>query len=424
MCARLQAVVICVVLQAPVLVAQEGAPDEFVGTAEERELLELLSSLQKKYDAFHAELEKIEDEQKRVKLYRQHDPSAEFVPKLLLLEERHPHTLAGLMALRQVMRMAAGGGAPDNPRERGRRAALKRLAVYADDAVLAETLRYLASGNFEPKARTALESLAKNETAHPVVREFSELMIARCIFSARDWREYFVRRSNELAAGAKPESLDEEQYVKERLAGLPTASTLQSWENEAVAILRTLSAAGSALRQPAVKNIDPDWRLVRVDEDRTKTMPTISELAEGELFRELHLRKGKPAPELNLTLLSGEEWSLSSQRKRAVIIQFSFKGCGPCEEMYPTLREIQQKHGPRVAILSIMADEKREDTEAAVAEGTLTWNIYWDGSRGQVATRWAVQGFPTVYVIDTNGDIAVVDPRRDDLKNAIAEVLE
>ena len=424
MYARLQAMAICVVLQAPVLAAQEGAPAEFVGTAEERELVGLLSSLREKYDAFYAAAEKIEDEQKRADFYRQQNPSGEFVPRLLSLEERHPKTLAGLMALRQVMRMAAGGGAPDNPRERGRRKALQRLAVYADDLVLVETLRYLASGHFEPEARTALASLATNEKAHPVVREFSELMIARCIFSARDWREYFVRRSNELATGAKPVSSDEEQYVQERLDGLPPASSIEPWENEAIAILRKLSASGSTLRQPAVTNIDPDWYLVRVDADRTKTMPTIAELAEGELFRELHLRKGKPAPHLKLELLSGEEWSMAAQRGRALIIQFSFKGCGPCEEMYPTLREIQQQYGPRVAILSIMADEKREDAEGAVAESKLTWNVYWDGSRGKVATRWAVQGFPTVYVIDKKGEIAAVHLSGEEIKKKIAELVK
>jgi thiol-disulfide isomerase/thioredoxin len=422
--ARLYTAVISVVLQSAVLVAQEQTPAEFVGTPEERELVSLLSSLQKKYDAYHAEAEKIKDERKRTEFFEQQDPSQEVVPKLLSLEARHPTTLAGLMALRRVVLLGGGGEAPENPRNRARRAALKRLPFYAHDPLLVEILRYVDTGNFEPETRELLLSLARNEQAHAVVREFSELMIARCIISVRDWREYLVSRSDKLTGGDMPRFADEQRYLKQQLDLLPPAATIKSWENEAITILRKLSASESALRQPAVKNIDPAWYLVRVDEDRTKTMPTISELAKGELFKEQHLRKGKPAPDLELKLLAGEEWSLSSQRKRAVIIQFSFKGCGPCEEMYPTLREIQQKHGPRVAILSIMADEKREDTEAAVAEGTLTWNIYWDGFRGPVATRWAVQGFPTVYVIDTQGDIAAVDQRGDDLKNTIAELLK
>ena len=58
-----------------------------------------------------------------------------------------------------------------------------------------------------------------------------------------------------------------------------------------------------------------------------------------------------------------------------------------CERMDRLRAEIQQKHGKRVSILSIMNDEQRGDTESAVSEGKLTWNVHWDGFRGPVATR-------------------------------------
>jgi thiol-disulfide isomerase/thioredoxin len=156
-------------------------------------------------------------------------------------------------------------------------------------------------------------------------------------------------------------------------------------------------------------------------------MPLISEMADGLLFRELHLRAGKPAPNLNVALVSGQNWSLSGQRGKVVIIQFSFNGCGPCEAMYKDLREIQQTHGKHVAILSIMHDEKFADTEEAVSKGKITWNAHWDGFRGPVATRWAVQGFPTVYLFDTNGNLVgpgVCDLRGKELKDMVDQLLK
>jgi thiol-disulfide isomerase/thioredoxin len=324
------------------------------------------------------------------------------------------------------VRLGEYGGAPEKPRDIAWREALKRLAAYSDQPVLIEILRYLDSGSFKPETEAVLRSLSKDRDAHPAVRDFSELMIARCMLSARNYHESLTRRSQELEAGDKPRWSSEKQYVQQQLAGLPSPAVLQKSEMAACDILRRLSLSESAKnqRQSAVKNIDPDWRLIELDIERTKTMPRISELAEGELFKESHLRIGKSAEDLKVTLLSGNEWSLAAQRGRVVIIQFSFKGCGPCEEMYPVLRQVQQTHGDRVSILSIMADENRGDTEQAVTDGKLTWNIYWDRHRGPVATRWAVLGFPTVYVIDRNGQIAAVGPRRDDLKKTVAELLK
>jgi hypothetical protein len=71
-----------------------------------------------------------------------------------------------------------------------------------------------------------------------------------------------------------------------------------------------------------------------------------------------------------------------------------------------------------------MADENREDTDEAVSEGKLTWNVHWDGDRGPVATRWGVLGFPTVYVIDPKGQIASVRLRREELPKKVAELLK
>ncbi len=151
-------------------------------------------------------------------------------------------------------------------------------------------------------------------------------------------------------------------------------------------------------------------------------MPLVKELAAGLLFKEQHLREGKPAPDLKLQLVSGEDWSLADQRGKTVIIQFSFKGCGPCEAMYPDLRELAAAHKEKLAILSIMVDEKKADTTDAVNSGKLAWNVHWDGDRGPIATQWAVPSFPTVYVIGPDGRIVSNGLRGNQLKAKIAEL--
>ena len=71
--------------------------------------------------------------------------------------------------------------------------------------------------------------------------------------------------------------------------------------------------------------------------------------------------------------------------------------------MYPVLESLQETHGKRLSILTVMADADRADTEAVHRSGKLPWALCWDGSRGLLATRWAVKSFPTVFVIGPDG---------------------
>jgi hypothetical protein len=70
-----------------------------------------------------------------------------------------------------------------------------------------------------------------------------------------------------------------------------------------------------------------------------------------------------------------------------------------------------------------MTDEKRSDAEEGGSSGKMTWNLHWDGHRGPLATKWAVNGFPTVYIVDPEGRIAASGLRGDELREKVAELL-
>lgn len=398
-------------------------PDSSLSAAE-KELIQLVTAVFEKYDAYYEKAETISDADEQSRFYEQQDPGHTFVPRLLAFEKDHARTHIGLMALRRVVLMAGGGGLANNPCYQGRREALRRLPRYCECPELFEALRHLDRGDFEPGTEAVLRELSAESKGNATTRQFSSLMLARWMLSARDSREYIEQRVRELKNGAEPRYRNEGKNLELRLLNLPKAEQLRAWEQEAGDLLRAIAASKEHLRQPAVKGVDPHWNIIRIDRERTKEMPLISEVADGLLFKESHLKAGKPAPDLNVTLLSGQKWSLAEQRGRAVIIQFSFKGCGPCEAMYPILREIQQTHGNRVSILSIMHDEERADAESAISEGKLTWDVHWDGYRGPVATRWAVVSFPTVYVFDAKGTMAGFDLVGQELKEKIVQLLK
>lgn len=70
-----------------------------------------------------------------------------------------------------------------------------------------------------------------------------------------------------------------------------------------------------------------------------------------------------------------------------------------------------------------MGDPRREDTIWAVESGKLSWSVYWDGAPGPIATKWAVTGVPTEYVVDPEGRIAGHHLRDESLKARVAKLV-
>jgi thiol-disulfide isomerase/thioredoxin len=103
---------------------------------------------------------------------------------------------------------------------------------------------------------------------------------------------------------------------------------------------------------------------------------------------------------------------------------FSFKGCGPCEAMYPQLRQMLAKYpAEQFALLGIMRDEELDTVTEARADGTLTWPCIHDGPQGPIIARWNVTSFPGIYVLDQAGVIQYIGPREKLLERAVQKLL-
>ena len=394
------------------------------GTPEENELVSMCQSMGEAYDAYHREAEKVAGAAERLAFYEVRDPANEFIPKLLDFEEREHGTFYGLMALRQVVRLANLGGRVSNVRDQGRRDAIGRLPAYRGHAEILAVLESIPYGNFEPATESLLRSFSQDPNADPRVREFSRFMWARWALYWRDAREDAQHRLLKLGSGSEREQPLERKLLQEQISAMPSVEQLHAWEEEAIAILRGIANSEEDHRAPTYKFVDDPWgHMTRVDEGAMRRARRLSEHAGHLLFQETHLRVGCSAPDIAVQLVSGGDWRLQDQRGRVVVVQFSFKGCRPCEAMYPDLRQIQEENGERVSVLSIMADAEREKTENAVSEGKLTWNVHWDGRDGPLATRWQVTAFPTVYVIDRQGRIAAVGLYGEELAEKVAELL-
>lgn len=391
-------------------------------TSAERELISICQQMQIAFDDYHTQADMLKDDAARKKYLEEEAPYARFVDQLEEFAQKHRGTHAGLMALRRLVLLGGSGGQLNNPRDLGKQFALNQLIDYERSPELPEVMRYLDSGNTEPAVEAFLKDLIASKTAINENRIFARYMLSRWKLDLVNAHEYWERRLKELDAGAKLRYSSERDYLQKSLSQALPRPKLAQMEREAISSLVSLSKSSSDVRQPAVRGVDDQWMIIRVDSEKTQSMPLVTNLAAGLLFEQKHLKLGRPAPELEVSLVDGERWSLSQQQGRTVIIQFSFKGCGPCEAMYPDMKALKAKFPDTLSILSIMSDKEKSDTTDAVQSGKLTWNVCWDGYRGPIATKWAVKAFPTVYIIGPDGKIAGHGLSGDSLRSKVDEL--
>jgi peroxiredoxin len=114
---------------------------------------------------------------------------------------------------------------------------------------------------------------------------------------------------------------------------------------------------------------------------------------------------GGSAPDFTLTDTGGETFSLSDFRGKVVVLDLMGTQCPPCQEGISHLKDIQQRYGDDVVILSISV--AWYDTEEALATFKQEWECDWRFAidTDDVITKYGVANIPKLVIIDKNGDI-------------------
>jgi thiol-disulfide isomerase/thioredoxin len=376
-------------------------------TEDEIQVARICDQMQSSLREFFQACDAIEDEEKRDAFRRERDPTSSFIDQLIDFEATNRGMPSGLMATRRLVFLGVNAVSPEDPCQRARSVALKALPSYADNELLPEILRYLNAGNPEMLTEACLREIISRTTSESN-RLFAQYMLGRWILEMRDLSDFVETRLDAIGTGEPLQSPEEKQRLLDYASRLPK-DRIRELEREAMNLLSSVAHSESNCRQPAVVRGDGSGHILRLDNKNVESMPRISDLAAGVLFVENHLRVGKHAPELKVRLIDQKEWTLHDHRGKIVVIQFSFKGCGPCEAMYPDLRDLVDQYGDKLSVLSIMADANPEVTAQALEDGKITWDVTWDGDGGPIATLWAVQAFPTVYIIAPDGTVAAAD---------------
>lgn len=128
-----------------------------------------------------------------------------------------------------------------------------------------------------------------------------------------------------------------------------------------------------------------------------------------EAEAEANVSEGKPAPDFTLATIEGGELKLSDLRGKYVVIDFWGSWCGWCIKGMPEMKKYYKKYAGKLEILGVACGDTDEAWREAVKKHDLPWRHVLNGEGEADATAlYAVQGFPTKYIIDPDGKIAKV----------------
>jgi thiol-disulfide isomerase/thioredoxin len=133
-----------------------------------------------------------------------------------------------------------------------------------------------------------------------------------------------------------------------------------------------------------------------------------------------------PSPEWQTTDLAGKPHALKDYRGKVVVLDFWFRGCGPCIAAMPQVKQLAEdfKNEP-VVVLGMSADEDQKDAQFVADKLELTYPIL---NAKSIREQYQVQTMPTLIVIDQQGIVRHVelDPRhlRDDIGRVVNDLLK
>jgi thiol-disulfide isomerase/thioredoxin len=127
--------------------------------------------------------------------------------------------------------------------------------------------------------------------------------------------------------------------------------------------------------------------------------------ASGEL---LQYEQESTPPELSLPDLSGQQQRLEDYRGQVVLVNFWASWCPPCLAEMPSMQRLLETMSARpFQILAVNAEEAKSKVWKFSKLLDISFPTLLDSS-GDVTRAWAVEVFPTSYLVDASGHIRYV----------------
>lgn len=128
------------------------------------------------------------------------------------------------------------------------------------------------------------------------------------------------------------------------------------------------------------------------------------------------------APDFALKDLNGKTVKLSDYRGKIVVLNFWAVWCKYCKQEMPDFNELNKefKKNNDAVILAVDVQEDIGTVNKFLSQNNIKLNVLMDES-GAVAQQYGLQGYPTTFIIDKDGNVTKMFPG---LTNKIAVLSE
>lgn len=141
------------------------------------------------------------------------------------------------------------------------------------------------------------------------------------------------------------------------------------------------------------------------------------------------VKVGDIAPDFTLEMIDGSEFTLSKQRGKVVMLQFTAGWCGICRSEMPHIeKEIWQRHkdNPNFVLVGIDREETKEDIVPFIEAVGTTYPIAMD-TNADVFASYALRnsGITRNVLIDRDGKIVMLTRKfKEDEFNALVKKID
>lgn len=239
--------------------------------------------------------------------------------------------------------------------------------------------------------------------------------------------------------GSKPRAGTQPNAQGKRPAGSNTRpQSSQSARTGAASVQRPGSSQASAQRRPATGSRAPVARksgfrlrpldialilggiiVVAIIVMSALSAPTQTIDPNATISNSSKIAVGQPAPDFTLSDTEGTQHTLSAQKGKVVMLEFMATWCPHCQDEAPMYERLREKYaGQGVEIWGINATPRNHTQTGAATMDDLKWfretyntqvPLLFDKTLAS-ANAYGITGYPQVYLIDKQGNVAVQPP--------------
>jgi thiol-disulfide isomerase/thioredoxin len=153
---------------------------------------------------------------------------------------------------------------------------------------------------------------------------------------------------------------------------------------------------------------------------------TMKELARWHLYSiRRPITLDKPSPNILGEDVAGKKMALRDFAGKVVLLDFSASYFPPCRQMLGYERGLVARlDGKPFALVGVNGDGDRAALQKYLEAEKVTWRMWYDGggTGGPIATRWEVDSWPTLVLIDSKGVIRSIYEGWPETKTLDAEI--